>query len=207
MKPGIILVDDHPLILRSMKAIVQMDDHFEILATCTSYKELFETLETTNPEIIVLDVSLPDIDGFDIFAKLRTFRPELRIIIYTMHRVRRYMEHFHQNGAHGYVLKSGELGELVDALKIVHRGERYFPENVTSIKSKDDAYEDNQIQLTESEKATLTALNSNKSNKNIAEQLNISINEVIDIRKSLLFKFNVVNTKELLAYAKKKKWN
>lgn len=206
MKPGIILLDDHPLILRSMKAIVDMDGAFDILATCASSEELFQTLETTDPEIIVLDISLPDVDGFDIFARLRSFHPHIKTIIYTMHRVRRYMEHFHQHGANGYVLKSGELGELVDALKIVHGGERYFPESVTSIKHRDDDYEDNQIQLTESERFTLRALSSNRSNKEISESLDISINEVIDIRKSLLFKSNAVNTRELLEYAKNKKW-
>lgn len=206
MKPGVILLDDHPLILRSMKAIVEMDGNFEILATCSSWEDLLSTLETESPEIVVLDISLPDIDGFDIFTKLKEFRPEIKTIIYTMHRVRRYMEHFHQNGANGYVLKSGELGELVDALKKVHKGERYFPENVIGIKSVDDDYEDNQIQLTDSEKITLKALNANRSNKEIAERLEISVNEVIDIRKSLLFKTNAVNTNELLEYAKKKKW-
>ncbi len=206
MRPGIILLDDHPLILRSMKAIVEMDGQFEILATCNSSEELFKTLENTSPDIIVLDISLPDVDGFDIFAKLRAYHPHIKTIIYTMHRVRRYMEHFHQNGADGYVLKSGELGELVDALKIVYKGERYFPETVTGIQSKDDDYEDNQIQLTEAEKLTLKALNANRSNKEIAQRLEIDINEVIDIRKSLLFKSNAVNTQELLQYAKKKKW-
>lgn len=206
MRPGIILLDDHPLILRSMKAIVEMDGEFEILATCSSSDELFSTLETADPEIIVLDISLPDIDGFDIFARLRTFHPHVKTIIYTMHRVRRYMEHFHQNGANGYVLKSGELGELVDALKIVYKGDRYFPESVIGIKAKDDDYEDNQIQLTEAEKFTLRSLYANRSNKEISESLDISINEVIDIRKSLLFKSNAVNTRELLEYAKHKKW-
>lgn len=206
MKPGIILLDDHPLILRSMKAIVEMDGTFEILATCSSAEELFSTLETIQPEIVVLDISLPDVDGFDIFTRLHSYFPDIKTIIYTMHRVRRYMEHFHQNGANGYVLKSGELGELVDALKKVHEGERYFPESVTSIQHRDDDYEDNQIQLTQTEKFTLRALSINHSNKDIAEALNISINEVIDIRKSLLFKSNAVNTRELLEYAKKKKW-
>lgn len=206
MKPGIILLDDHPLILRSMKAIVEMDGSFDILAVCSSSEELFSTLEEVNPEIVVLDISLPDVDGFDIFARLRTYRPEIKTIIYTMHRVRRYMDHFHQHGADGYVLKSGELGELVDALKLVHSGERYFPESVTGIHHKDDAYEDNQIQLTETEKFTLRALNANRSNKEIADSLDVSINEVIDIRKSLLFKSNAVNTRDLLQYAKNKKW-
>lgn len=206
MRPGIILLDDHPLILRSMKAIVEMDGAFEILDTCSSSEELFKTIETKTPEIIVLDISLPDVDGFDIFAKLRTFHPHIKTIIYTMHRVRRYMEHFHQHGADGYVLKSGELGELVDALKLVHKGERYFPESVTGMKVKDDDYEDNQIQLTDTERITLKALNANRSNKEIAERLDISINDVIDIRKSLLFKSNAVNTRELLEYAKNKKW-
>lgn len=206
MKPGVILLDDHPLILRSMKAIVEMDGQFEVLATCSSSEELFRTLEGVSPEIVVLDISLPDVDGFDIFAKLRSFNPNIKTIIYTMHRVRRYMEHFHQNGANGYVLKSGELGELVDALKLVHKGERYFPEKVIGIKAKDDDYEDNQIQLTDTEIITLKALNANRSNKEIADRLEISVNEVIDIRKSLLFKSNAVNTRELLDYAKKKKW-
>ncbi|GGH69378.1 DNA-binding response regulator [Phaeocystidibacter marisrubri] len=189
-----------------MKAIVEMDGSFDILAVCSSSEELFTTLEEVTPDIIVLDISLPDVDGFDIFARLRTFHPQVKTIIYTMHRVRRYMDHFHQNGANGYVLKSGELGELVDALKQVYNGERYFPESVTGIKHVDDDYEDNQIQLTETEKLTLRALNINRSNKEIAETLDVSINEVIDIRKSLLFKSNAVNTRELLEYAKRKKW-
>lgn len=206
MKPGVILLDDHPLILRSMKAIVEMDGKFEILATCSSSHELFQTMEEKHPNIVVLDISLPDIDGFDIFTKMKAIHPEVKTIIYTMHRVRRYMEHFHQNGADGYVLKSGELGELVDALNTVHSGGRYFPEHITGMKKQDDDYEDNQIQLTDSEHITLRALNNNQSNKEIAEKLDISINEVIDIRKSLLFKTNVVNTRELLEYAKKKSW-
>lgn len=206
MKSSIILLDDHPLILRSVQAIIEMDGSFDVIAVCSSFEELFEELKTNKPDIIVLDISLPDVDGFEIFTNLRQQYPTIKTVLYTMHRIKRYMDYFRNNGANGYVLKSGELGELVDALKIITSGENYFPKDLVSMHSNEEDYENNQIQLTHNEKFTLRALKLNHSNKDIAKLLDMSIHEVMDIRKSLLFKTNCISTQELLQHALDKKW-
>lgn len=206
MKPTVILVDDHPLILRSMQAIIDADKRYQVIGTASNVEELFTAMQNQLPDILCLDISLPDIDGFEIFDRVKKLYPQQKIIIFTMHRIKRYMDHFKEHGAHGYVLKSGELGDLLEALDSVNSGQKYFPNDVVTQQSKDAPEERNQIQITELEHAVLHELNKANSNKQIAELLHLNIEQVIEIRKNLLFKTNTLNTRELLKYAKERRW-
>lgn len=202
----ILLVDDHPIVGASTKSVLEVEDNIEVIGVVYSAKELFAFLEKRLPDILILDVSLPDIDGFEIFKRLKKTNHNMDVIIYTMHNIPRFIEYFYDSGAKGFVLKSGEFGELIHAISTVVNGQRYFPTKEIQETGLDEASEENQIQLTELEKKLIIHLDKNYSTLEIERRLSITKAEIFSLRKSLLFKTNVSNTQKLIEKAKMNKW-
>lgn len=202
----ILLVDDHPIVGASTKSVLEVEQNIDVIGVVYSAEELFKFLESNTPDILILDVSLPDIDGFEICKRLKKAQLNIDVIIYTMHNIPRFIEYFYDSGAKGFVLKSGEFGELVHAISTVVNGERYFPSKEISENDLDEASEENQIQLTEIEKKLILHLDKKYSTLEIERSLSISKAEIFSLRKGLLFKTNASNTQQLIEKAKINKW-
>lgn len=207
-KHSILLVDDHPIVGASTQSLLEGQDHLEVIGVKYSAEALFEFLENQNqPDLLILDVSLPDIDGFEICKRLRQQRTTMKVIIYTMHNIPRFIEHFYENGANGFVLKSGEFGDLIDAVNDVIAGKRSFPgREDTELSEGDASTEENQLQITDQERHLIKLLDQNHSTLEIERQLQLSKTEIFALRKGLLFKINVANTQTLIQKAKEYKW-
>lgn len=204
---SILLVDDHPIVGASTQSLLEGQDHLEVIGVKYSAEDLFEFLHKEGqPDLLILDVSLPDIDGFEICKRLREQRTTMKVIIYTMHNIPRFIDHFYENGANGFVLKSGEFGDLIDAVNQVINGNRYFPGKESELSEGDARTEENQIQITEQERKLIELLDQNYSTLEIERQLQLSKTEIFSLRKGLLFKMNVANTQTLIQKAKQFKW-
>mgnify|MGYP001036878787 CR=1 FL=1 len=206
-KHSVLLVDDHPIVAASTRSLLEGENHLEVVGVKYSAEELFSFLSEREPDLLILDVSLPDIDGFEICKRLKQQNTCMKVIIYTMHNIPRFNQYFYENGANGFVLKSGEFGDLIDAINQVIKGNRYFPGRDTLDLSEGDAQtEENQIQITDQERQLIILLEKNYSTLEIERQLKLSKTEIFSLRKSLLFKVNVSNTQNLIRKAKYFKW-
>ncbi|MCH8554300.1 MAG: response regulator transcription factor [Schleiferiaceae bacterium] len=199
----IVLVDDHPLLRIGIKDYLDAIPNFEVVSDLTGGKALKEKVASLTLDVLVLDISMPDEDGFTIVEWLQKHHPKIPIVMYSMHNIERYYDYFQATHIMGYVLKSSDMQELVTAITKAVQGERYFdPKIIKSGVSYE--YEENQVQFTAEEQKVLYHLATKKSNIEIAQELSISQQQLLQTRKTMLLKADVRNTTELLTFARKK---
>ena len=191
----VFFVDDHPLILESLKQMFKDEKDYEVIGSTHHSLEAHDLIQQLKPDILVLDVSMPEMDAFQLVPELKSSYPELKIILYTMHSLSRYYDHFKELEVDGYVLKSGEYGNIKDALNSVSNGNKFFYD---LHQQKDTISEENQVQLNDLEKEILSLLKKHLSNKEISEKLKCSISAVLSSRKNILRKTGFTNTQDLL---------
>jgi two-component system NarL family response regulator len=199
----IVLVDDHPLLRIGIKDYLDAVPNFEVVSELTGGKALKEKMATLVFDVLVLDISMPDEDGFTIVEWLQKHHSTIPVVMYSMHNIQRYYDYFHATHIMGYVLKSSDMQELVTAIIKAVQGERYFDPKIVRRGVSYD-YEENQVQFTAEEQNVLYHLANKKSNLEIAEELSISQQQLLQTRKTMLLKADVRNTKELLTFARKK---
>ncbi|MCT4622224.1 MAG: response regulator transcription factor [Schleiferiaceae bacterium] len=197
---NVYLVDDHPLILNTLASILEESMCCSIVGQSSNFDEsTIDELIHLNAELVILDVSMPTIDSFDLVPLLKKRVPYIKIIIYTMHSLNRYYQHFMKLGVDGYLIKSNGFGNLVEAIEEVNIGNKYFPNSILdSILKSDEKMEENQLQFTKFEKDVLSELSVSKNNKTIADNLNCTVQKVLNTRQNLLIKTGTNNIDELL---------
>lgn len=202
-KIKLILADDHPLIREGFKSLLGKSDAFEVVGEAETGKELIDVVKATSPDIILVDITMPQMNGLDAIEVLRKEYPLLKFMVLTMHEEREYILKALRNGAHGYVLKSTERAELERAIHAVYNGQKYFSPVVTTVLAESvGKKEDNEYpEITPREKEVLELVAGGRSTKQIADKLKISIRTVESHRINMLKKFDVNNTAELIKRA------
>jgi DNA-binding NarL/FixJ family response regulator len=202
-KIKLILADDHPLIREGFKSLLGKNEAFEIVGEANTGKELIALVPITDPDIILVDITMPQMTGFEAIELLRKTYSHLKFMVLTMHEEREYVLKALKSGANGYVLKTIERPELERAIHIVYNGGRYFSPFVMNILAESVVKENgsNQSEITPREKEVLELVADGQSTKQIADKLNISIRTVESHRINMLKKFDVNNTAELIKRA------
>jgi DNA-binding NarL/FixJ family response regulator len=206
----VVLIDDHPPVRDGVKAALQTDSEITIVGEGDSGSELMEILESRKVDVVVLDISLPDISGIDLLSTIRSRFPLVRVIMLSMYSRSDYVLEALNNGASGYMTKETSPMKLIGGIKQVYSGEFYFDQvtlNVIIHKAfehpqrfydiKDEAYET----LTAREQEVMRLLAEGFSVKKIAQSLFISYRTVENHRTSIFRKLNVNNSAELVHYA------
>lgn len=199
----IILADDHSLIREGFKAILGQSNRVELVGEAQNGLELIEVAGATKPDIILTDLSMPQMTGFEAMEQIRKKDDHVKFIILTMHDEREYILRAIKAGASGYVLKNTERIELEHAIITVSNGEKYFSPSINTILAEavlrpeaGDAGE-----LTGREKEVLELVAKGNSTKQIADMLKISIRTVESHRINMLKKMKVNNSAELIRKA------
>ncbi len=198
---NVYLLDDHPILVNTVQFMLSDDKEVNVVGKSNSYTEgtLLE-LKSLKTNVIVLDISMPHYDSFELVPILKKEFPELKILLYTMHSLNRYLQHFFSLGVDGYLIKSSEIGNLFDAIKSVYNNERYFPDALLKqINVSELQLEENQLQFTSFEEQIIAELKKKQTNKAIAEHLNCSLTKVLSSRQNLLIKTGTTNTNEFLS--------
>ena len=203
MKPArLLLADDHALTLDGIRALLQA--HHEIVGMVTDGRALVDAALRLKPDVVVLDISMPLLNGIDAAAQIRKKLPRTKLVFITMHLHRAYLEAALNAGATGYVVKSAAGEELLEAVKTVLDG-RIYVSPVISIEQlgqfKDPARAAATLRLTTRERETLQLLASGRAAKEIAQMMSISCKTVAFHKGQIKRKLGLRTTAELTRHA------
>lgn len=198
MKTGIFIVDDHYMVIEGIRYLLQHEKDVEWLGHATSAASCLAFLKQQQPDIILMDVNLPDQNGIDLCKEVKQLYPAILVLGLSTFNQQAIIRKMIDNGAAGYVLKNATKAELLEAITSVLKGDTYFSsEAVLSLKSTDTE----QPLITRREKEVLQLIADGLTNAEVAEKLFISVATVNTHRKSLLEKFGVKNTATLIGKA------
>jgi DNA-binding NarL/FixJ family response regulator len=204
----IIIADDHALIRDGIKTMLSKNPGYKIVAEAENGKQLVELASQLMPDLVLVDISMPVLNGFDALSELRKILPDIKIILLTMHEEPEYIIKAARSGANGYLLKNIDYDEIHRAIGIVMSGQKYFNQHVSSIlmeelhrKSDTDQLQE---KLTERESDVLKEIVKGLSSKEIGDKLFISSRTVDTHRNNLMKKLDVHNTAELVKLALEK---
>jgi len=201
-KIKIIIADDHDLFRRGLVELLRKQDNFNIIADVADGKALMESLGHELADIILLDLTMPIMNGFEVLDRIAKLHPSIRAIVISMHDDGNYIAKCARYGAFGYLLKNAEEEELVEAINQVSKGKKHYATEVTEkmINTMSAQLED-QKELSKKEIEILQLLTKGLTTKEIAAQLFVSTRTVETHRANMLRKLDVKNTAELIGKA------
>ena len=208
-KKRILLVDDHQLVLEGFKMIISKEENFEVIGEAKDGLEAVDLTGELDANLVMMDINLPSINGIEATRKIKAKYPKVKVIILSMNESQEYIVKADQAGADGYLLKSLEKDELVEAINTVLGGGKYHckalsPELVNLIANKKYKTELNDSLLTNREIDIIKELALGSSSKEIAQKLYISDRTVNTHKTNIYKKLDVKNSVELLVIAKQR---
>jgi len=198
----VLLADDHPLTLEGLRAF--LEPHLQAVGTVTDGRTLVEAALRLKPDLIILDITMPQLNGIDAAVQIRKSLPKTKLLFVTMHVSPAYLEAALNAGGTGYVLKSAAREELLDAIQCVLNGRIYVSPGLSGGKLErfsDPSRAAATLRLTGRERETLQLIAEGKSAKEIAFILNISVKTVSFHRDNIRRKLNLNTTAELTKHA------
>lgn len=202
----IIITDDHPIIRQGIKQILNETPDVLVVAEAGNYRELMERLDSTQFDLILLDISMPDKSGLEIIKELKKRDEEVKILILSMYPEDQYALHSLQLGASGYLTKSSAPSELIAAIREVAAGRKYITESLAQTLAEDyDNDYDKPLnkKLSKRELEVMKFISSGKTIKEISEKLELNIKTVSTYRSRILKKLHLNSNSELIRYALK----
>lgn len=194
----ILVVDDHPLIAKSLASIIAESGVGELVAIASSAKECLTLVATKDIDLVLLDINLPDGNGLDICKLITEKHPEVKVLAITTFDEYTIIRKMLDNGASGYILKNCMPQEVVEGIEAVLNGETFLCHEVDLLMNKKS---DQQIFLTPRETELLKLICDGYTNPEIAEKLFLGVETINSYRKNLLFKLNARNTAVLVKIA------
>lgn len=199
---SILIVDDHRLFAEGIRSLL-LSCGYTLVDVFTAGSNLLNKIKQYNPSLLLLDITMDDIDGIALSAQLRNDQPAIKILIVSMHARRIYIEKALQAGVDGYLIKNASDEELKLAVASILAGERFFSSQIKDVlvNSLLPAPDGNGITLTKREKDILLLMADGLSSKEIAIRLFISINTIETHRKNMFFKTGLRNMAHLVKWA------
>lgn len=199
--PDALIIEDHPIVSDSLNHLISASDlGIECFAVAT-LRDALAWLNSHKPEIILLDISLPDGSGIDFCREAKNRFPELKVLAITSIEQRHVVDNMMAAGANGFILKSSDTDEILEAIRQVLAGKDFISAGVKGLLSGRDTVNTNLPVLTRREVEVLKLIADGMTNQEIAEKLFISTWTVDSHRKNLLLKFNAKNTAILVKTA------
>lgn len=206
----ILIADDHEVVRDGLKNILLSMGGVVISGEASNGEEAIKFYNTLKPDLVIMDISMPIMNGIDATRIIKENDPNAKILVLTMHDNQEYLNQIIRSGAKGFVLKNTDKDELLDAVKAVANGENFFSKDISKLiidnyirSAKDiektEGYKE--VPLTKREIEILKHIAEGKSNQEIANHLYISYNTVDTHRKNIMHKLSIKNTAGLVRYA------
>ena len=210
-KYSVILADDHVLVRRGLRLILEENPDLDIVGEVGDGLELLSLLNRISPELVLLDVSMPNLRGIEAIPEIHRVHPGAKVLILTMHKEEEYLYQAISAGADGYLLKDDAEKELFSAIENIRNGRIYISpsladqsmQNWVRMRRGEDSTYDTQL-LTVRQREILKLIAEGKSNKEIGDLLCISVRTVERHRANMMSKLNIRKTAELVQYAVRK---
>ncbi|NLS07936.1 response regulator transcription factor [Rhizobium sp. P32RR-XVIII] len=199
-KIKVLLIDNHPLVLDGLKAVLETFDRIEVVGTAGLAQSGLDIGRRVQPQVVLMDINMPKLSGIEAIEVFRKELPEARIVMLSMHDSREYISSSVMRGAAGYVLKDVSTDEIVSAIETVASGGTYFSSGVVDVLMERGTGEDGDP-LTPREGDILGLIGTGSSNREIAETLGISSATAETHRKNLKKKLGIATTAGLIRYA------
>jgi DNA-binding NarL/FixJ family response regulator len=202
----VLVADDHMIVRSGIRHVLESEPGFEVVGEAATGSEAVGLAAKLNPDVVVLDISMPGESGLQIAARLRDTSPEPRVLILSMHDNAEYVLESVRAGAHGYLLKDTAATELRSAIRTICRGESYFSPPIASrlreaLRGEHETHAGSLAQLTGREREVLLGVVRGRTNKEIAGELGISHRTVETHRESLMRKLKIRTVAELTRFA------
>jgi two-component system nitrate/nitrite response regulator NarL len=195
----ILIVDDHPMVAQGIQSVLESYQELEIVGTLNNGRAVVDQLEHLNPDVILMDLNMPEMGGLTATEMVLERRPGTRVLVLTMHDSPEYISSALAHGAMGYVLKDVPTEEIKLAIDAVMRGEKYLCTGAAG--SLEPKLNGDREALTGREQTVLLQLAQGKSNKDVATELEISVRTVETHRKNIKRKLGISSTAGLTRYA------
>ncbi len=206
---SVLIADDHTIVRSGVRLLLEAESDIRVVGEALNGLEALELAESLQPDVVLMDITMPEMDGLEATKQLKTRFPHINVLVLTMHRSDEYFFEMLKAGASGYILKGAKTSELIDAVRIVQGGEVFLYPSMTQklvqgylqLANWEDEGEPS---LSPREKEIFRLLAEGYSNKEIAEKLVISPSTVYSHRGNLMDKLGLGNRHELIQYARKR---
>jgi DNA-binding NarL/FixJ family response regulator len=211
-KLRVLLADDHAMIRDGVKALINGESDMEVVGEASDGREAWHKVKSLQPDILILDITMPDLNGVQATERIKRDAPKVKVLILTAHEDKGFLQQVLQAGASGYMLKRAASAELIRAIRFVATGGIYIdPEIaskiVTSYVGRQSSRESVQRgDLSEREEEVLRLVAWGHSNKEIAVRLKISVKTVEGHKSKIMEKLGLKNRVEVVRYALHRGW-
>ena len=200
----ILLADDHALVRQGLKLILSAHADLEVVGEAANGREAVELAEKLRPDIVLMDVQMPELNGIEAARKMVAANPRIRILALSMHKEAVYVREILKAGARGYILKDAIDTELLTAIRSVAKGDGYISSAVAGALNEKVKDPSNPVDtLSPREREVLLLIAEGKTNKEIATKLNLSVYTVDSHRGKIMEKLNLHSAGELVRFAMK----
>jgi two-component system, NarL family, response regulator NreC len=205
----VLIVDDHAIVRDGIRALLAHAEDIVVVGEAGGGRDAIRLAQTLSPDVIVMDIAMPDLGGLEATLEIRKLRPDARIIILSQYPDAEYVRRFLRAGVSGYVLKRAAGADLVAAIRAVHRGGLVLdpeiardavtgePATPADVAAQPDPYE----RLTDREKQVLKLVAEGRSNKEVADLLGISVKTAMSHREHVMAKLDAHSRTDLIRFA------
>ena len=205
----ILLADDHALMRRGIRDLLETDSEIDVIGEAGDGREAVQLADRLKPDVMIMDLAMPELNGLDAIRQIRKDVPEIELLVFSMHDSEELIREVFAAGARGYVLKSDVALYLIEAVKSLARHKPFFTPRISEaiLHSLVSNAGHNNVEpsrpgpLSGREREILQLLAENKSNKDIAKTLGISVRTVETHRRSVMQKLDATSIVELVHYA------
>ncbi|MCK5706816.1 MAG: response regulator transcription factor [Candidatus Aureabacteria bacterium] len=211
MSIRIFLADDHAVVRDGIKAVIERTSNdIKVIGEADNGREVLKSVKTQHADIYILDISMPILNGIETTDRLLKLLPRCKVIILSMHDDRMFVEKAMECGAKGYILKQNTTEEVVHAIREVYRNKFFLSPQVTKyivhgFLGKKSSHKEKKkvVDLTKREKEVLQLISEGHSNKEIANEFNLSLNTIHVHRNNIMRKLEIHKQADLIRYALK----
>jgi two-component system response regulator NreC len=205
-KIRVMVVDDHPLMRRALRTIINSEPDLVVAAEAGSGRAAIDLLERSRPDVVLMDGSMPEMNGMETTRQLKQLQPDVKVVGLTLYEQSSYLEEMISVGASGYVLKTGAPSDIIKALHAVNEGGTYFDRSIPRFSATPAQRSHVVVKLDADELAVARLLADGQTNGEIAASLGISLSLVEGRRTAAMQKLGLRSRAELVRLASERHW-